>query len=119
MSTYLDDPEFKKNQKKLQDFLDRKFLSEAHLEDFFCREVKKAGGWSVKFNSVGTNGLPDQIVFYKGFAWVVELKTEKGIVQPHQLHIHKRFDRHGFKVRVIRNKKQVADFIHDMLNLNQ
>ena len=102
---------------KVHDFIDKKIKTESHLEEFFTREVKKAGGWAVKFNPLGTRGLPDRIVFYHSFTWLVELKTEKGVVQPVQKNVHELFATHGFKVRIVRNKKQVADFIQDMLNM--
>lgn len=105
-------------QKKMQDYKDREFKYESHLEDFFCRKVKEAGGWAVKFNPVAVSGLPDQLVFFKGFTWLIELKTLRGVVSERQKVIHKRFAGYGFRVRVVRTKEQVAEFIEDMLNLN-
>lgn len=91
--------------------------NEAQLENYFCKKVKQAGGWPIKFNSMGTNGLPDQIIFYKGFTWLVELKTPKGVLMPRQKAIHEMFRLHNFKVRVIRNRQQVLDFIDQMISI--
>lgn len=103
--------------KELRDFLDRICKSEAQLENYFARKVEEAGGWAVKFNSVGTNGLPDRIVFFSGFTWLVELKWKRGVVQPHQVICHKRFKKYGFKVRIVRTKEEVRQFVDDMQNL--
>lgn len=102
---------------EIRTYLDKRIKTEAHLEEVFSREVKKAGGWSIKFNSIGTNGLPDRIVFYKCFTWLVELKTPKGTIQPIQKNIHKKFSDHGFKVRIVRSREDILAFVEDMLNI--
>jgi hypothetical protein len=103
--------------KRIQDFIDNEFKSELHLETFLTRKVKENGGWAIKFNSVGTNGLPDRIIFYSGFVWLVEVKWKKGAVRPLQIATHKQFQKNGFRVRIVRTKEDVNEFIQDMLNL--
>lgn len=107
---------YDEKRRKEQEYRDRIVKYESHLEDIFCRKVKEAGGWSIKFNSIGTNGLPDQIIFYKGITWLVELKRPQGVVAPIQLVCHKRFATHGFPVRIIRTKEEIEKFIQDMKN---
>lgn len=102
---------------EIKNRIKQEFKLESQLEECFRTEVKKAGGWAIKFNSVGTNGLPDRIVFYKGFTWLVELKTSRGAVQPNQKAIHKRFAAYGFKVRIVRDREAILNFIQDMLNI--
>jgi hypothetical protein len=111
------DKEIEKDNKKMRDFLDRNIKYESQLERYFARKVEEAGGWSVKFNSIGTNGLPDRIVFYMGMVWLVELKTPKGRLSPIQEVIHKKFKRHRFNVRVVRDKEQVTAFINEMIQI--
>jgi SNF2 family DNA or RNA helicase len=111
------DYDYTSTAKKVAAFKLDQFRSEAALENCLCREVKKHGGWPVKFNSMGTNGLPDQIIFYKGLTWLVELKTPKGTIQPIQKVIHKKFNGHGFTVRIIRTKEQMQwNSFQDMEN---
>lgn len=108
---------YNEQTKKVKAFSDRKVKTEAHLENIFCRKVEESGGWALKFTPAGVTGLPDRVVFYRGFTWLVELKTERGVVQPRQKVCHARFAKLGFKVRIVRNQQDVDTFIEDMLNM--
>jgi hypothetical protein len=111
---FWDDPEEKKRVKAMQEFKDRSFKCESHLENYFARKVKEAGGMAIKFNPTTNAGLPDRIVFYKGRTWLVELKMPKGRVSPVQQVMHNRFKLHGFPVTIVRTKEDVAKFINTM-----
>jgi hypothetical protein len=95
-------------------YLKRQPKDERTLEGYFCAKVRKAGGLAVKGDCRSVAGFPDRIVFYMGQAWLVELKTLKGVVSPLQLVIHKRLLALGFKVRIIRTRYEVNRFVENM-----
>lgn len=104
-------------RKANREYRDKVFKYEAHLEEYLCRKVKEAGGLPIKFTSLTMTGLPDRIIFYNGFTWLVELKMPKGSVQPNQAVCHKLFARHGFKTWIVRTKEDVEKFIDSMRNI--
>lgn len=90
---------------------------ESALESYFCKQVKEAGGWAIKGDSRSLPGIPDRIVFYRGYTWLVELKMPGRYPTAVQRHIHERFERLEFKVEVIRTKEEVHQFTDRMKNI--
>jgi hypothetical protein len=105
------------NAKKNRELRGRVIKSEANLENFFCNKVKEAGGWAIKGDCASVTGIPDRIVFYEGFTWLVELKSPTGKISPVQESVHRMFEKLKFKVRIIRTKQEVFDFIKEMQEL--
>ena len=41
-------------------------MLESQIERYFCKEIKKLGGWALKFTPSGTRGWPDRLVLFPG-----------------------------------------------------
>ncbi len=87
---------------------------ESNLERYFRIEVKKRGGWAIKFRGVA--GIPDRLVILPGgrIVWV-ELKTEKGRVSKIQKAIHRKLLAMGCEVEVLKGRAEVDEWLE--LNL--
>jgi hypothetical protein len=118
-TSWMDNPEVKQAiataKAKIDKIRFEKLNTEGAVENYLKNEVEKAGGWAVKFNPTGHTGLPDRIIFYKGLTWLVEAKSPRGHTREHQKAKHAEFAKYGFRVRIVKNKTQVDEFINDML----
>jgi hypothetical protein len=90
-------------------------IRESKIEDYFCREVEKAGGRVDKFTSPGRRGVPDRLVTWPRGGWakmdLVELKTVGGALDPLQIQDHRERKALGCIVRVIWTKRQVDEYV--------
>lgn len=60
-------------------------VSEKSIEQKLRMETKKMGGWAVKFNSPGLDGMPDRLVLFPGGKLgFVELKAPGKKMRPLQ-----------------------------------
>lgn len=93
--------------------MDRKTTSlEKEIEQYLSDRVRRLGGLCFKFVSPGRAGVPDRIVLYKGSSYFVELKRPKGgKLSEIQTARHKEFSAHGFQVWVLKNRKEVDEFV--------
>lgn len=86
--------------------------SEKLIERKLSREVKKAGGWSIKLLSTYISGLPDRICLFPGGQLVfVELKTTGQKIRKIQEAIHIKLKRLGFEVLVVDSSQQIKKLI--------
>jgi len=86
-------------------------MLEKQVESYLNKKVKEAGGLSYKWIS-SVSGVPDRIVFLAGRAYLVELKTQTGVLSPRQLLVFENLKQQGFEVTVLRNKEQIEEFIN-------
>lgn len=77
-------------------------MKESKVEKKLIREVEKAGGWTPKFTSPGTNSMPDRIVMMPtGKMGFVETKRPGKKADPLQDYQHRRLRNLGFLVYVL------------------
>lgn len=92
--------------------------NEAALEERFRREVRKRGGYALKYVPVGITGIPDRIVLLPGgrigFA---ELKNPngKGKLRSSQKRALATLERLGFATIVSHNISELTDWLDDLL----
>ena len=87
-------------------------MLEKQVEKYLVKKVKEAGGLSYKWISSVT-GVPDRIVFLNNRAFLVELKTETGVLSPRQIHVFDELGEAGFPVYILRNQEDIAGFIRE------
>lgn len=84
---------------------------EKDVEQYLKKQIKKAGGKSLKFTST-EKGVPDQIVLLpSGKIIFIELKKRNGKLSPSQIKMHKTFQGFGQKVYTAFNKAEVDGII--------
>lgn len=84
---------------------------ERDIEKYLRDRVKKIGGLCWKFLSMGTDGVPDRLVIYKGQICFVELKAKDGRLSAIQKYRHEQLKRHGHAVKVLWSREDVDDLI--------
>ena len=89
-------------------------MIEKNVEDYFNRQVKKAGGLSRKYTSPGRRGVPDRIAIMKGRVFFVELKRPGEKPRPDQLAEHKAIAKQGVKVYVLDSKYAVDAWLENL-----
>lgn len=88
--------------------------SEAAIEAYLRKKVKRLGGRSFKWVSPGNSGVPDRIVVLPdGVLVFVELKNERGRLSELQKVQIKRLQDLGQEVIVIKSKKEVDMFLDE------
>lgn len=89
--------------------------SEKTLERKLGKEIKKIGGWCIKFVPLHISGLPDRICLLpEGRVVFVELKTTGDNTSKIQKLIHRRLLKIGFPVYVIESSPEIDDLINDI-----
>ncbi|HCO18983.1 MAG TPA: VRR-NUC domain-containing protein [Tissierellales bacterium] len=86
-------------------------MRESKVEQELKKKVEQLEGLYLKFNSPGTNGVPDRIVLLKGQMYFVELKAPGKKPRKLQSFIHNEIRSQGFEVHIIDNLEGVAEFI--------
>ena len=87
--------------------------SEKVLEKKLREQVKKLGGWAVKFWAVNLSGFPDRMVFTpNGKISFVELKSEGKKPSPIQKIIIKKLRSMNFDVFVIDTTEKLNDYLN-------
>lgn len=82
---------------------------EKNIEKYFCSQVKKAGGHTIK---MGKDGNPDRLTLFPfELAYLVELKSFKGRLRPLQIEAHKKLSSVGHTVIILNSKETVDKFI--------
>ncbi|MHB1681608.1 MAG: PDDEXK family nuclease [Bacilli bacterium] len=87
-------------------------MRERDIEVYLRDQVKAAGGRAYKFESPGSNGVPDRLVLWPaGKAAFVELKAPGRKPTPLQLAQHRKLEALGFVVCVLDCKDEVDVFV--------
>lgn len=84
---------------------------ERDIERYLKDRVDKIGGLCWKFNSFGTDGVPDRLVIYRGQLCFVELKAKDGKVSAIQKYRHEQLRKHGHAVKVLWSREDVDELI--------
>lgn len=87
---------------------------ESKIESYLKSQVKAVGGLAYKFKST-VNGVPDQIVLFKGQTHFVEVKRPDEEPRPDQVHTHQKFKQQGIPVYTVDDYDQVDDFLQTVL----
>ena len=91
------------------------YHSESQLERKFCDKIKHFGGLPLKFISPGRAGVPDRIVLLPGGKiYFVELKNEVGKTSIIQEYVFEKFERLGFKVKIINSVESLNNFLQEV-----
>ncbi len=88
-------------------------MRESKVEDYFNRQVEKAGGEVRKLKWINRRGAPDRLAMLNG-AHFVELKAPGKEPEAHQIREHNRMRRHGLNVYVIDTLEGVDLFIKEI-----
>ena len=87
-------------------------MREKEIEKKLTLEVKKRGGFSVKFVSPGFDGMPDRIVLMSdGKMAFVEVKAPGKRPRPLQMARHKLLRGLGFLVFVLDDERQIGGIL--------
>lgn len=90
-------------------------MRESVIERKFAMEVKKRGGWAVKFVSPGLDGVPDRLVLFPGGkAAFVELKAPGKKMRPSQVKRAKDFIALGFGVYCVDNADMIGGVLDEI-----
>ncbi|WP_270474403.1 VRR-NUC domain-containing protein [Clostridium cochlearium] len=84
-------------------------MTEKEIEQMLVKEVKRRGGWALKFISPGVNGVPDRLVLMpSGRVAFVELKAPGKKMRPLQIKRKAQLEALGFLVYCIDSPKQIG-----------
>ena len=84
---------------------------EASLERLFATLAKRHGGFAFKIDASAMAGAPDRLLLLPGHdPFLVELKTTKGKLAPHQKRLHERLEGKGFHVHTLYGAEQIRAF---------
>lgn len=87
-------------------------MRETEIEKYLTAQVKKTGGWALKFISPGVSGVPDRIVLLPGGQlFFVELKRSGAKARPLQQAVHRKLERLGFTVYVIDSREHINQLL--------
>lgn len=87
-------------------------LREKVLEGDTRNAIKRAGGWMLKFESPGTNKVPDNIVIWPGnVVHFAEFKKEDEGPDSGQKKMHKALRAFGVKVFVINTREEAVRYV--------
>lgn len=90
-------------------------MLESVVEKKLTLEVKKRGGWAVKFQSPGLNGVPDRLVLFPGGRIAfVELKAPGKKLRPLQEKRVKQLKELGFLVYVIDSLEMIGGVLNEI-----
>lgn len=84
-------------------------MTEKEIEQMLVREVRRRGGWALKFISPGVNGMPDRLVLLPPERMAfVELKAPGKKMRPLQVKRKGQLETLGFSVYCIDNPNQIG-----------
>ena len=90
-------------------------MLESKVETYFKRTIKDIGGLALKFQSGSVNGVPDEVVLFKGTTYFVELKAPNQKPRANQRAIHRTFAKYGIIVHICSSFEEVDTFVQNVL----
>lgn len=90
-----------------------------HLRGLLCYNLNNStGGFRGTQNKyLGVvAGRSDLVFYYKGMAWMLELKTEKGEQRPVQKDWEALIKKQGFEYYIVRSLKDFLNIIESIIN---
>lgn len=89
-------------------------MRERDIEQYLREQVKAAGGWAPKWESIGNAGVPDRIVILpNNIILFVEMKAPGKQPTPLQSSQHRRMRALGCDVRVVDSLEKVDQLLAD------
>jgi Holliday junction resolvase len=89
-------------------------MRERDIEKKLVREIRRMGGEAYKWTSPGNDGVPDRIVMLPGGRLIfVELKADRGQLEPIQRVQIRRIQKLGQEVRVVRGMDGLEEFLRE------
>lgn len=90
-------------------------MREKEIEQAMVKSVKERGGICPKWVSPSFSGVPDRLVFLpNGKFGLVEVKAPNQCPRALQVSRHKIFERLGFRVYVLDNKKDIEGILDEI-----
>lgn len=87
-------------------------MTEKALEAKARKEIRKHGGFLIKWLAPGFAGVPDRIALLPWRRiYFIEFKNETGVLSKIQIVVHAMFAAIGWPVYVISNNEQLENFI--------
>lgn len=87
---------------------------ESKIETYLKSQIKNVGGLCYKFKST-VNGVPDQVVIYKGMIHLIEVKRPGERPRANQIQVHHQIQKQGVPVHTVDTIAAVDAFIKDVL----
>ncbi|MGX1266689.1 hypothetical protein RKD55_004633 [Rossellomorea marisflavi] len=87
---------------------------ESKIETYLKNQIKNIEGLCYKFKST-VNGVPDQVVIYKGTIHLVEVKRPGERPRANQVQVHHQIQKQGVPVHTVDTTGAVDAFIKDVL----
>lgn len=90
-------------------------IRERDVEQYLREEVRRAGGWALKFISPGCAGVPDRLLLFPGRVYFVEVKRPGEELRPLQKAVFRRlYLQYGLHLRVVSDRAAVDELIRDI-----
>lgn len=90
-------------------------MLEKDIEKWMSREIRRRGGLFWKFTSPGLRGVPDRIcITPDGKVIFVELKAERGVIAPMQMHCAAELQMRRVDARFIRGVDEARAFVAEV-----
>lgn len=88
--------------------------TEKDTDRYLKREIKKRGGWCLKWAPVHVSGLPDRICLMPGGRiFFAEVKGQGEKPRQIQIFVCNKIKRLGFRVEIVDTQKQVDTILAD------
>lgn len=87
-------------------------ILEKNIERKLVRDVKRLGGWALKFTSPGQAGVPDRILLFPGKVYFVELKAPGKTLRPLQEQVITKMRCLQQKVFTVSNDDELERLLH-------
>lgn len=87
---------------------------ESKIETYLKEQIKNIGGLCYKWKST-VNGVPDQIVIFKGSIHFIEVKRPGEKPRANQIHVHSQINKQDVLVYTVDTEAAVDTFIKGVL----
>lgn len=87
---------------------------ESKIETYLKEQIKNIGGLCYKWKST-VNGVPDQIVIFKGNIHFIEVKRPGEKPRANQVHVHSQINKQDVPVYTVDTTEKVDEFIRKVL----
>lgn len=86
-------------------------MLEKDLERRLVQEIKRIGGWALKFTSPGQAGVPDRLVLMPGKIYFVEMKAPGKKLRPLQRTVIRRMRGLNQKVFTVDSEEELQKLV--------
>lgn len=85
------------------------------VENYLRTQARKYGCLCYKFTSPGNNGVPDEILIYKGKTIFIETKSDTGTPSEIQKLRIKEMINHGADVRICHTRQAIDEVLKELI----